>query len=217
MNKLSVFLVDDHHVVRSGLKALIDNQPDMEVVGEAGDGRSALDEAKQLSPDVVVMDVSMPVMGGAEATKLLKDACPAIKVLALTVHEDRSYLDQMIKAGASGYVLKRGVADDLIHAIRTVAKGGAYLGPTVASMVMGGIAKAEAAGESERDRRLSDREAEVLRLVSKGHTNREIASRLDVSTKTVETHKARAMERLGLASRADIVSYAVNSGWLTAT
>src|SRR5690348_1514424 len=129
-NKLRLILADDHHMVRAGIKALIDAQPDMQVVDEAGDGRAAVEKAKKNCPDIVVMDVTMPIMGGAEATKLLKQACPEAKVLALTVHEDRAYLEQMIRAGVSGYVLKRAVADDLIHAIRTVAKGEAYLDPT---------------------------------------------------------------------------------------
>jgi DNA-binding NarL/FixJ family response regulator len=216
MDKLRVFLADDHHVVRAGLKALIDNQVDMEVVGEAGDGRSAVEGTSRLDPDVVVMDVTMPIMGGAEATKRIRAAHPEVKVLALTVHEDRGYLEQLVQAGASGYVLKRAVADDLIHAIRSVATGGAYLDPAIAGMVLGGLAGGTAPEQRVRGAgKLSDREAEVLSLVAKGYTNREIASRLDISTKTVETHKARAMEKLDLASRADIVGYAVRQGWLS--
>jgi DNA-binding NarL/FixJ family response regulator len=214
MNKLRVLLADDHHVIRSGLKALIDNQPDMEVVGEAGDGRSALAETEARRPDVVIMDVSMPVMGGAEATKLLKASWPDIKVLALTVHEEQGYLERLLQAGASGYVLKRAVADDLIHAIRAVATGGVYLDPTIAGMLLGSAARGTSREGHVVDDRLSDREAEVLALIAKGYTNREIAGRLEISTKTVETHKARAMEKLDLASRADIVSYAIRRGWL---
>jgi DNA-binding NarL/FixJ family response regulator len=217
MNKLKVFLVDDHHVVRSGLKALVDNQPDMEVVGEAGDGLAALELIPQQSVDVVVMDVSMPVMGGVEATRRIKSHQPAIKILALTVHEEEGFLEQLIKAGASGYVVKRAVADDLIHAIRTVAKGGAYLDPIVASSVLGGIAKSAVSAKSAREQKLSERESEVLVLVAKGYTGREIATRLDISTKTVETHKARAMEKLELASRAELVGYAIDRGWLSSS
>jgi DNA-binding NarL/FixJ family response regulator len=216
MDKLRILLADDHHVVRAGLKALINNQPDMEIVGEAGDGRAALASAEQLAPDVVVMDLTMPVMGGVEATKRIKETHPAIRILALTVHEDQGYVERILQAGASGYVLKRAVADDLIHAIRTVGKGRAYLDPTIASMLIGDVAKPQFAGRVEREDKLTDREAEVLRLVAQGHTNRVIAERLEVSTKTIETHKARAMEKIGLASRADIVSYAVQRGWLGA-
>jgi DNA-binding NarL/FixJ family response regulator len=215
MEKVRVFLADDHHVVRAGLRALVDNQADMEVIGEAGDGLSAVEQAQDLRPDVVVMDVSMPVMGGAKATALLKDACPDMRVLALTVHEDMGYLEQLIQAGASGYVLKRAAADDLIHAIRTVAQGGGYLDPTVTGLVMGGLANPEPAALTEREARLTEREEEVMRLVARGFTNREIAGRLDVSTKTIETHKARAMEKLGVAGRSEIVAYAVRRGWLS--
>jgi DNA-binding NarL/FixJ family response regulator len=217
MNKLRIFLTDDHHIVRAGLKALVNNQPDMEVVGEAGDGQAALEQVTQIKVDVVVMDVSMPIMGGVEATRRIKTSQPAIKVLALTVHEEEGFLQQLIKAGASGYVLKRAVADDLIHALRTVGKGGAYLDPTVAGMVLGGLAKPHVPAKASRHQKLSDREFEVLLLVAKGYTGREIAAKLDISTKTVETHKARAMEKLDLASRADVVGYVMERGWLTAT
>jgi DNA-binding NarL/FixJ family response regulator len=215
MNKLRIFLADDHHVVRAGIKALINNQPDMDVIGEAGDGRSALDQAAQLTPDVLVIDISIPVIGGAEVTRLLRQTLPEVKILALTVHEEPAYVEQLFRAGAAGYVLKRAVADDLIHAIRTVANGGAYLDPTIAGLVMGGFAKGHAPAKTERAGGLTDREAEILQLVAKGYTGRDIAAQLELSVKTVDTHKSRAMEKLGLASRADIVSYAVQHGWLT--
>jgi DNA-binding NarL/FixJ family response regulator len=214
MTKLRVFLSDDHHVVRAGLKALIENQPDMEVVGEAGDGIATLKGVAELRPDVVVMDVTMPLMSGAEATRQIKAAYPSIKIVALTVHEDCAYLEELVQAGASGYVLKRAVAEDLIHAIRTVAKGGAYLDPTIAELVMGRFGGAARPGEKSAEGGLSGREAEILGLIAKGYTNREIATRLDISTKTVETHKARGMEKLDLTSRADIVNYALRQGWL---
>jgi DNA-binding NarL/FixJ family response regulator len=215
MDKLRIFLADDHHVVRAGLKAFINNQPDMEVIGEAGDGRAALAGAEALAPDVMIMDITMPIMGGAEATRRMRETCPNVRVLALTVHEDEGYLEQLVQSGAAGYVLKRAVADDLIHAIRAVTKGGAYLDPTVAGIVMGGFSKPPLAPKSQRNGKLSDRETEVMQLIAKGHTNREIAGQLQLSTKTVETHKARAMDKLGLETRADIVSHAMNQGWLT--
>lgn len=212
--KLRVLLADDHNVVRAGLRALIDVQSDMEVVGEAADGETACRQAEELGPDLVIMDVTMPGTGGARATERITRDRPGVKVLALTVHEDRGYLQQMLQAGASGYVLKRAAADDLIHAIRSVARGGTYLDPSLASKVLGGLIGRPAQGSSAPGTALSDREEEVLRLIARGFTNREIATQLDVSVKTVETHKARAMEKLGLQSRADIVGHAIRRGWL---
>jgi DNA-binding NarL/FixJ family response regulator len=213
--KLRVLLADDHNVVRAGLRALIDAQPDMEVVGEAADGEAACRQATELGSDVVVMDVSMPALGGAPATERIRRDRPEVRVLALTVHEDRSYLQQLLQAGDSGYLLKRAAADDLIHAIRTVARGGSYLDPVLTGKVLGGLAGRKPRADSPPGDALSDREEEVLQLIARGHTNREIAARLDVSVKTVETHKARAMEKLGLDSRAAIVAYAIRWGWLS--
>lgn len=214
MPKLRVFLADDHAVVREGLKALINAQPGMEVSGEAGDGRTACQQVQKLQPDVVVMDVSMPDMSGAQATEQLRRTCPHVKLLALTVHEDKGYVRQLLEAGASGYVLKRAAAEELIHAIRTVAAGGVYLDPTVAGKVVGSFVR-HPAGQSLPDGSdLSDREVEVVRLIAAGYSNKEIASRLTLSVKTVETYKARSMEKLGLSSRADLVRYALQRGWL---
>lgn len=214
MAKLRIVLADDHNVVREGLKALVNAQEDMEVVGEAADGRAACERALELGPDVVVMDVSMPELSGAMATARLKQARPGIRVVALTVHEDKTYLKQLLEAGASGYVLKRAVADELIRAIRTVAGGGTYLDPVVAGKVVGGFVHGPPAAGESRGHVLSDREEEVLRLIAQGHTNKDIAARLDISVKTVETYKTRSMEKLGLGSRAEIVRYAVGRGWL---
>jgi DNA-binding NarL/FixJ family response regulator len=217
MAKLRVYLADDHAVVRSGLKALINAQPDMEVSGEAGDGRTACDQVQELQPDVVVMDVSMPKLNGAQATVQLKQACPKVKVLALTVHEDKGYLRLLLEAGASGYVLKRAAAEDLIHAIRTVAAGGLYLDPALAGQVVGSFVRSPAGERAPEGGDLSDREAEVVRLIAAGYSNKEIASRISLSVKTVETYKARSMEKLGLESRADLVRYALQRGWLQNT
>jgi DNA-binding NarL/FixJ family response regulator len=213
--KLRVLLADDHNVVRAGLRALIDAQADMEVVGEAADGEAACLRAAELAPEVVVMDVSMPGIGGARATERIKRDRPETRVLALTVHEDRGYLQHLLQAGASGYLLKRAAADDLIHAIRTVARGGTYLDPSLAGKVLGGLMGRPTQTGGAPGESLSDREEEVLRLIARGFTNREIGGQLDVSVKTVETHKARAMEKLGLDSRAGIVAYAIRRGWLS--
>ena len=213
MAKLRVFLADDHAVVREGLKALVNAQPTMAVVGEAADGPSACAQVALLAPDVVVMDVSMPGLSGAQATARLRLECPAVRVLALTVHEDRGYLRQLLAAGAAGYVLKRAAPEELIRAIRAVAAGGVYLDPSMAGKVLGGFVR-QATTDGAAGAELSEREAEVARQTAAGHSNQEVAARLDLSVKTVETYRARAMEKLGLRGRADLVRYAVQQGWL---
>ena len=213
MPKLRVLLADDHAVVREGLKALINVHPDMEVVGEAANGKAACDKTKELQPDVVVMDISMPEVNGVEATRDVRRKCPDVRVLALTVHEERSYLRDLIEAGASGYVLKRSAAEDLVHALRVVARGDMYLDPSVTVAVLGKLARPHPREESP-GADLSERESEVLQLIAQGHSNKDIAGRLKISVKTVETYKARSMEKLGLKSRADIVRFAVQKGWL---
>jgi DNA-binding NarL/FixJ family response regulator len=214
MAELRVFVVDDHAIIRRGLKALIDAEPGMSVVGEAGDGLVACKQVPTLRPDVVVMDVSMPILTGVQATERLRRECPEVKVLALTVHEDKGYIRQLLSAGAAGYVLKRGAPEGLIEAIRVVAGGGVYLDPNVAGKVVGGFIQKSQRDTVAKDGELSDRELEVARLTAAGHGNKEIASRLDISVKTVETYRARALEKLGLKSRADLVRYAVQQGWL---
>ncbi len=213
MNKLRVFLADDHAVVRDGLKLLVNAQPDMEVVGEAGDGDTAWRQVKALQPDVVVMDVSMPELNGAQATERLKVLCPHIKVVALTAHADDAHVRQLLTAGATGYVLKRTVSEELIKAIRGVMSGGTYLDPAVAGAVVGGYVD-HAFNQIKGAQSLSGREQEVLLEVARGYTNKEIAERLSLSVKTIEGHKARIMEKLDLQSRADIVRYALQQGWL---
>ena len=213
--KLRVLLADDHNLVRAGLRSLIDAQVDMETVGEAADGEEACRLAAELTPDVIVIDVSMPLLGGAQATERIRRDRPEAKVLALTVHEDYGYLQQLLGAGASGYLLKRAAADDLIHAIRTVARGGTFLDPALAGKVVGGLVGWSGQPGGTEGARLSDREEVVLRHIARGLTNREIAARLDVSVKTVETHKARAMEKLGVDSRVGIVAYAIRAGWMS--
>jgi DNA-binding NarL/FixJ family response regulator len=210
MAKLRVFLADDHAVVREGIKALLVAQPDIEVVGEAADGRTALEHATLLCADVVVTDVSMPGLGGAEVVERLRRACPSTKVVALTVHEDKGYLRRLLEAGAKGYLLKRSAADELVRAVRIVASGETYLDPALVSKIVGVFSGKTVAQAGE----LSEREEEVARLIASGYTNKEIAARLDVSIKSVETYKARAFEKLGFDSRVELVRYALAQGWL---
>jgi DNA-binding NarL/FixJ family response regulator len=215
MAKLRVFLAEDHAVMREGLKLLVNTQPDMEVIGEAGDGRSAWQQTLELLPDVVVMDISMPEVSGAQAARLLKESSPQVKVLALTVHEEKAYVRELLQAGVSGYVLKRAAADELIHAIRTVARGGRYLDPLLADQVIGGLVGPPDTVRSEPEHNLSLREREVICLIAQGFSNKEIANQLAISIKTVETYKYRGMEKLGLNTRSDIVRYVMKKGWLT--
>lgn len=212
MTKLRVFLADDHTVVREGLKRMIDMEPDMEVVGEAADGKEAVRRAGETQPDVVVMDISMPEMNGTQATRELKQLHPKIGVLALTVHEDKSYLRELLEAGALGYVLKRAAGEELIQAIRAVSTGGLYVDPHIAAKLVSTFVQpgSRLGGTGE----LSEREGTVLRLIAQGHSNKEIAAQLGVSVKTIETYKARSMEKLGLRSRVDIIRIAGERGWL---
>ena len=213
--RLRIFLVDDHSFIREGLKSLINAQPDMEVVGEASDGQAALGQTGTCTPDIVVMDVSMPRMNGTQATQAIKRACPDTKVLALSMHEDMTYLRGLLEAGASGYLLKRSAPQDLIVALRSVAQGGTYLDPAMAGRLAAGFVRRQQTLRGEVvGQDLSERESDVLRLIARGHSNKEIGAQLSISVKTVETYKARAMEKLNLASRTDIVRYAAQQGWL---
>jgi DNA-binding NarL/FixJ family response regulator len=217
MKKLRILVADDHKVVRDGLRLLIDGQRDMRVIGEAGNGKEALQQARELKPDVVVMDLSMPELNGLQATERLRAERPGVKVVALTVHEDPSYLLQLCKAGAVGYVLKRSAGDDLIHAIRTVAGGGLHFDPTLASRALTGRPGDTPSKEGLHPANLSEREKEVLVLLAWGYSNKEIAGKLGLSTKTVETYRVRISEKLGLRSRTNIVQYALRQGWLNET
>jgi DNA-binding NarL/FixJ family response regulator len=212
---LRVLLADDHAVVREGLKALVNAQPDMRVIGEAANGEEAWRAAMELSPDVLVMDLSMPVLGGAGATIRVRRDCPGVKILALTVHEERLYLTQLLRAGASGYVLKRAAAAELVRAVRTVAGGGTYIDPSIAGAVVAGFLDSDETIAPPVTDVLSDREREVLIRIARGYSNKEIAAKLGLSVKTVETYKSRVAEKLGLRTRVDIVRYAARQGWLS--
>jgi DNA-binding NarL/FixJ family response regulator len=214
VSKIRVMLAEDHHTVREGLKLLVGAQSDMEIVGEAENGREAVSAAQKLLPDVLVMDVSMPELNGLKATQRIRESCPTVRVLTLTRHTDDGYLQELLRAGASGYVLKQSAPTELLHAIRAVAAGGKYLDPALTDKVASGYVGRTKRLRGEAAKELSEREVEVLRLIAWGHSNKEIAARLRLSVKTVEVHKANAMRKLGIGSRIGIVRYALLQGWL---
>ena len=213
-NKLRILVVEDHLTVREGVKLLVNAQADMEVIGEAGDGEIAIAQAEKLKPDVIVMDISMPNLNGLKATKRLRRNDSDIKILTLTRHTDDGYLQQLLAAGANGYVLKQSAPTELISAIRAVAKGDAYLDPSLTRKVMGGYVNRSSALRGENKGELTDRESEVLRLIAFGYSNKDIGEQLELSIKTVEAHKSNAMKKLGISSRIDIVRYAILRDWL---
>lgn len=217
MSKLRVFVADDHAVLRDGLKALVNAQADMEIVGEADNGRTTYERAKELIPDVVLMDISMPELSGVQATELLGREYPEIKILVLTAYKDKGYLDRLLNVGASGFILKLSAADELIGAIRLVAEGGIYLDPQMADRITDGYVRSQFLKGELRQRELTAREEEVLRLIAQGYSNKEISSQLKIAVKTVESHKANLMQKLELRNRTEIVRYAVRQGWLQDT
>ena len=212
MNTTRVLVADAHAVTREGLQTLIGAQPDLRVVGEAADGPAAVALAAELDPDVIVVGVPLPGAAGAEVVARLCAGRPGRKVLALTACEDRAALRAVLAAGACGCVLKRATAAELVRAVRAVAAGGTYLGPAVAADAVGDFL-GRPPGDGPREVELSERECEVVRLIALGYSNKEIAARLRLSVKTVETYKARALEKLDLRRRVDLVQYAAKRGW----
>jgi DNA-binding NarL/FixJ family response regulator len=214
MNRIRVLLADDHRILRAGLKLLLGAQPDMTVIGETDGGQSTIVLAECLRPDVIVMDISMPGMNGLAATQQLSALIPDTAVLTLTRHSEDGYVQPLLAAGAKGYVLKQSAADELLRAIRAVAAGRVYLDPAVTEQVLL-MAPAKETARSARKRVLSRREEEVLRLIARGLLNREVAAQLDISIKTAEAHRAKALAKLGMASRVDIINYALLHGWFS--
>jgi two-component system response regulator NreC len=213
MNSIRLLLVDDQDIVRAGLRSLLEEHPNLEVIGEAGGGAEAVTLAAQLQPDVVLMDLTMPDMSGAEATRRIKEIAPEVNVLALTIHEDEAYFFEMLNAGASGYVPKRASPDDLLAAIRVAAAGNVFLHPIVAgALVQDYLRRVRSGAEHESYDGLTRRQREVLTLIAEGISNQDIADRLNISVRTVERHRENIMERLNLHSRTDLVKYALRKG-----
>ena len=211
---LRILLADDHVTVRHGLKLLIEGQADMTVIAEVSDGAAAVQRAIDLNPDVVVMDISMPGMNGLTATRTLKKARPHAAIVTLTRHGDDAYLQELLRAGVSAYVLKQSAPAELLQAIRAAAAGGQYLDSTLTPRVTAGFLGSEGKRVNKSGVSITERESAVLRDIASGYSNKEIAGRLALSVKTVEAHKANAMRKLGLTGRIDIVKYAVLQGWL---
>ncbi len=216
MSKIRILLADDHAILRAGLVRLLGEEKDIEVVGEAENGREAVQKVQELHPDIVLMDIGMPVMNGMEATKQIKKRDADVKVLVLTMHDNEEYLFQVLQAGAVGYVLKKAADSDLVNAIHVVSRGDCFLYPSAAKMVVEDYLDKLKNGQEPTSSfdTLTDREREILTLVAEGHTNREIAETLFISVKTVETHKANIMEKLNLHKRAELVKYAIKKGML---
>ena len=210
MEKIRVFLVDDHTVVRQGLRRILESDDEIEIIGEAGDGRSAIELVQKLRPHVVVMDVAMPDLNGIEATRQILKRVEGTKVLVLSMHGDDVYVRQALKAGARGYLLKDSEDLDLIKAVKALRGGGSFFSPPVSRVVLSGYLGDKVEGDVEDSvARLTDREREVLQLIAEGKTNKEIATLLSVSINTVETHRKHIMEKLDLHNTADIVRFAV--------
>jgi len=216
MTKTRILLADDHAVLRAGLRLLLDAQPDLTTVGEASDGLEALERATALQPDIILLDLTMPRLSGLAALRELRQRAPDARILVLTMHADQEYLREALSQGAAGYVLKQAADQELLAALRAVARGEVYVHSIMAKgLVESLLDQARPALPTDPWESLSSREAEVIRAVAQGYTNQEIADRLGLSVKTVETHRARAMEKLGLTSRAQLVRYALDKGLLT--
>ncbi len=211
--KILVLLADDHAVLRAGLRALINQEPDMEVVGEAGDGHEAVAKTIELKPDVVVMDIAMPHMTGLEAINAIRQAGIESKILALTMHDEHQYLMQVLRLGGDGYVLKRSADTELMHSIRAVHAGGAFLYPSATKLLLEDYLRHS--DDRHGLEALTEREREVLKLTAAGYTNQEIANKLVISVKTVDTYRSRIMGKLNLHRRFELVQYALKRGLLT--
>jgi two-component system response regulator NreC len=213
MSKTTVLIADDHALVREGIIAFLKLCDDIEVVAEASDGLEAVEKARKFSPDVILMDISMPKLGGLEATVELKKMNPAMKILVLTQYDDKEYISRFLKAGVSGYLLKRAVGSELVSAIRAVSRGEFYLFSSIASNVVAGyLGRTKEAAMEDPYESLTDREKQVLKLIAEGYTHKEIGDMLTISTKTVIAHQTNLSEKLGVSSRAGLIKFAIQRG-----
>ncbi len=211
---IRVLIADDHAVLRAGLRLLLNNQPDMEAVGEASTARETLEKAADLHPDVILLDITMPDMSGLSILRSLQERAPQARILVLTMHADEDYLREALRLGASGYVVKSAADQELLAAIRAVMRGGVYIHPSMTRILLENLMPVNQSPTHDPWDDLSEREQQVIRRVALGYTNREIAEQLHLSVKTVETYRARAMEKLGLKTRAQLVQYAARRGLL---
>ncbi|HSB52385.1 MAG TPA: response regulator transcription factor, partial [Dissulfurispiraceae bacterium] len=213
MSRIRVLIADDHALVREGISALLKFYDDIEVVGEASDGIEAIERAREIKPEVVLMDIGMPRLGGLEATVELRKTEPDIKIIVLTQYDDREYISRFLKAGVSGYLLKKAVGNELVNAIRAVHRGDCYLFSSIASEVVAGyIGKDRIPAEEDPYEKLTDREKQVLKLIAEGHSHKEIATCLNISVKTVIAHQTNISEKLNVHSRTGLVKFAISKG-----
>lgn len=212
MDKITILIVDDHAVVRAGIRSLLEGQADLEIVGEAAGGEEAVQKAIDLRPQLVLMDIAMPGMSGIEATRRIKKDLPETSVLVLTMHDDEEFFFPVLRAGASGYVLKEAEPQDLLNALRVVHEGQVFFSPAVARVLLEGFVTASAGPRDEKYSSLTSREREVLKLAATGQTNRQIAEQLFLSIRTVEKHRQSVMHKLALDKREDLTKYAVRQG-----
>jgi DNA-binding NarL/FixJ family response regulator len=214
MGTLRILLADDHTVVRQGLRKVLEERADWKVIAEAGDGREAVRQAEQLKPDIAILDVAMPLLNGVEATRQIVKHVPSVRVLVLSMHADEAYVTQILRAGAAGYLLKDSADVDLLQAVTAIAEGKSFFSPAIARLMLDDYVKQRSGepGVVDRYESLSDREREVFQLIAEGKTNKDIAAILFISPSTVETHRARIMEKLDVHSAAEIVLYAVRRG-----
>ncbi len=213
MSKIKVMIADDHALVREGIMAFLRMHDEIEITGEAANGIEAIQKAKELRPDIILMDIAMPELGGIEATLEIKKTMPEIKILILTQYDDKAYVSRLLKAGVSGYILKHAVGTDLIAAIKAVAQGESYLHSSIASKVIDGyLGKSSGTMVEDPYEKLTDREKQVLKLIAEGHSHKEIASMLHISAKTVIAHQTNISEKLDIRSRAGLIKFAIYKG-----